>query len=47
MVGNTSLRVAQSLAKIGIDADSLTGGIMGVPEAGAKHPSEIVQLATE
>lgn len=47
MVGNTSLRVAQSLAKIGIDADSLTGGIMGVPEAGAKHPSEVVQLASE
>ncbi len=47
MVGNTSLRIAQLLAKKGIDAESLTGGIMGVPEAGAKHPSEIVQLASE
>lgn len=47
MVGNTSLRVAKMLVQIGIDAESLAGGIMGVPEAGAKHPSEIVQLASE
>jgi cysteine synthase/rhodanese-related sulfurtransferase len=47
MVGSTSLRVAQLLAKAGIEAESLTGGIMGVPEAGGRHPSEIVQVAIE
>ena len=47
MVGNTSLKVAKLLANMGIDAESLTGGIMGVPESSGKHPSEIVQLAGE
>ncbi len=47
MAGNTSLIVAKLLAKKGIDAESLTGGLMGVPEARTKHPSEIVQLASE
>jgi cysteine synthase/rhodanese-related sulfurtransferase len=47
MVGSTSLKVAKQLAKIGIDAESLTGGIMGISEASVKHPSEMVQLASE
>ena len=47
MVGNTSLRVAKLLSQVGIDAVSLAGGIMGVPEAGSRHPSEIVQIASE
>jgi rhodanese-related sulfurtransferase len=47
MVGSTSLRVAQSLARSGIDAESLAGGIMGLPRVGGRHPSEIVQLASE
>jgi rhodanese-related sulfurtransferase len=47
MVGNASLRVAKQLARMGVNAESLTGGIMGMPEASAKHPSELVQLASD
>ncbi len=47
MVGNTSLTVAKLLAKEGIEAESLTGGIMGLPKTDARHPSEIVRLASE
>jgi cysteine synthase A len=47
MVGSTSLRVAKQLARAGIDAESLTGGIMGLPEVAGKHASEIVQLESE
>ena len=47
MVGQTSLKVAKLLANMGIDAESLTGGIMGVPESSGKQSSEIVQLAAE
>jgi cysteine synthase A len=47
MVGNTSLTVAKFLAKRGIEAESLAGGIMGLLKAGVKQPSEIVQLASE
>ena len=47
MVGGTSLAVAKLLAKHGIEAESLNGGIMGLPKTGARHPSEIVQLASE
>ena len=47
MVGQTSLKVAKLLANLGIDAESLTGGIMGVPESSGKQSSEIVQLAAE
>jgi cysteine synthase/rhodanese-related sulfurtransferase len=47
MVGGTSLMMAQLLAKRGIEAESLTGGIMGVPRVGSKHASEIVRLANE
>lgn len=47
MVGATSFRVAKALARIGINAESLTGGIMGIPEAGTGHPSRIVQAASE
>jgi len=47
MVGNTSLITAQQLAKLGIDARSLRGGITGLPAAATKQPFELVQLATE
>ncbi len=47
MVGNTSLKVAKLLTNIGVTAESLSGGIMGIPERGAAHPAEIVQPATE
>jgi cysteine synthase A len=47
MVGSTSLRVAKQLARAGIDAESLTGGIMGLPGVAGKHPSEIVKLESE
>src|SRR6267143_1019758 len=46
MVGATSLRVAELLAPHGIDALSITGGIMGLP-SNSKAPAEIVQMATE
>jgi rhodanese-related sulfurtransferase len=47
MVGNTSLNVAKLLANKGIDADSLTGGILGVSQSNGKPPSELVQLAMQ
>ncbi len=47
MVGGTSLAVAKLLAKHGIEAVSLNGGIMGLPKTGARHPSEVIQLASE
>ena len=46
MVGATSLRVAELLGTKGIDALSITGGIMGLSQPG-KAPAEIVQMATE
>ena len=46
MVGATSLRVAELLGTKGIDALSITGGIMGLSQIG-KAPAEIVQMATE
>jgi cysteine synthase/rhodanese-related sulfurtransferase len=47
MVGGTSLKIAKLLSEMGVDAESLTGGIMGVPEGNGAHPSELVELARE
>ncbi|OLE90925.1 MAG: cysteine synthase [Crenarchaeota archaeon 13_1_20CM_2_51_8] len=47
MVGATSLRVAELLGAKGMDALSITGGIMGLSAANGKAPAEIVQMATE
>ncbi len=47
MVGGTSLRAAELLGAKGIRAESLTGGIAGLAEAGRKEPSELVQLAAD
>jgi len=47
MVGGTSLKFAKLLEDKGIDAESLTGGIMGVPENNGKPPSELVQVARQ
>jgi rhodanese-related sulfurtransferase len=47
MAGSTSLKVAKAFADMGIDAESLIGGIMGVPESSGKDPAELVKLARE
>lgn len=47
MAGGTSLRVAQVLAKKGVEAVSLTGGIMSLSESNGKDPQDLVQIATE
>ena len=47
MMGNTSLRVAQVLARKGIVAESLTGGINTLSEGKGKEISELVRIATE
>jgi rhodanese-related sulfurtransferase len=47
MAGGTSLKVAQVLAKKGIEASSLTGGIMGLSESKGKDPQDLVQIAAE
>ena len=47
MAGGTSLKVAQVLAKKGIDASSLIGGIMGLSESNGKDPQDLVQIAAE
>ncbi len=47
MVGGTSFAVAQLLAKKGIQAESLIGGIMSLAETGGKQPPQLVQMATE
>lgn len=47
MMGNTSLRVAQTLAQKGIVAESLTGGISTLSQGKGKQISELVQMATE
>ena len=47
MAGNTSLRMAEILTNNGVQAQSLTGGIMGLPEAGKNQPDKLVQIATE
>lgn len=47
MVGNTSLRLAKLLTEKGIDAESLKGGIMGIPQSNGKNPTQLVQLANQ
>ena len=47
MAGNTSLRIAEILAGNGVQAQSLTGGIMGLPDAAKNGPDKLVQIATE
>ncbi len=45
MVGGTSLAVAQALARKGIRAESLAGGITGMPAVRGRQPLEYIQLA--
>lgn len=47
MMGNTSLMAAQVLAKKGIVAQSLTGGISTLSQDKGKPISELVRMATE
>src|SRR3989475_4163198 len=47
MVGATSFRVAEILGTKGIDALSITGGILGLSAVNGRVPAEIVQMATE
>jgi cysteine synthase A/cysteine synthase B len=47
MMGNTSLRAAQTLAQKGVVAESLTGGISALSQGKGKQISELVQMATE
>lgn len=46
MVGQTSLNVAKLLAKMGMEAESLSGGIMALASRESRRASELVQLAT-
>jgi len=43
MAGNTSLLVAKKLAKLGLRAESLTGGIGALPAARTRQPFELLQ----
>lgn len=45
MAGATSLMLARVLGKRGIAAESLVGGITGLPAARGKQPSELIQAA--
>ena len=47
MMGNTSLMAAQVLAKKGIVAQSLIGGISALSQGKGKQISELVRMATE
>ncbi|HET6458198.1 MAG TPA: pyridoxal-phosphate dependent enzyme [Nitrosopumilaceae archaeon] len=47
MMGNTSLMVAQVLAKKGITAESLNGGINELSQGKGKQISELIRVATE
>jgi hypothetical protein len=47
MVGATSLRVAELLGTMGIEALSVTGGVMGLAGTNGRSASDIVQLARE
>lgn len=47
MAGGTSLRVAEILAKKGLVAQSLSGGIMNLAQTLNKAPDELVQVAQE
>lgn len=45
MAGNTSLMLAKVLERRGVAAESLIGGITGLPESRGKQPLELVQVA--
>jgi cysteine synthase len=45
MAGNTSLMVAKVLERRGVPAESLIGGITGLPAARGRQPFELVQMA--
>ena len=47
VVGGTSLRAAEILAKKGVVAQSLTGGIMNLAELHNRSADELVQVANE
>ena len=47
MAGGTSFRVAEVLAKNGIPAQSLTGGIMNLSQSNNRRPEDLVQVAAE
>jgi cysteine synthase len=45
MAGNTSLMLAKVLERRGVAAESLIGGITGLPESRGRQPFELVQIA--
>ena len=45
MAGNTSLMLAKVLERRGVAAESLVGGITGLPAARGKQPLELVQIS--
>ena len=45
MAGNTSLMLAKVLERQGVAAESLVGGITGLPATRGKQPFELVQIA--
>lgn len=45
MAGNTSLMLAKVLERRGVAAESLVGGITGLPSARGKQPFDLVQIA--
>lgn len=45
MAGNTSLMLAKVLERRGVAAESLVGGISGLPAAKGKQPFELVQIS--
>ncbi|MBI3841156.1 MAG: hypothetical protein HY297_04280 [Thaumarchaeota archaeon] len=45
MAGNTSLLLSRVLSKQGIEAQSLVGGITGIPASRSKQPFELVQVS--
>ncbi len=47
MVGGTSLTVARALAQKGVQAESLRGGITGIPAVRGRQPLEYLRQATE
>lgn len=47
MAGNTSLMATKVLTGNGITAESLNGGITGLPESMMRNPGELVRMATE
>jgi rhodanese-related sulfurtransferase len=45
MAGNTSLMLAKVLERRGVFAESLVGGITGLPASRTKQPFELVQIS--